>query len=152
MEYKEISDSLAPCGLDCRRCFAHSEGEIKMLSLKLKERLGFFDRAAEKFSGSYPLFKSYPSFKELLFFFTLGDCKGCRKGTCKFPEFNCGIMTCYNQKGMDFCFQCDEFPCDKTNFDVGSKKRWMERMNRMKKIGVEAYYEETLNLPRYRQD
>jgi hypothetical protein len=151
MEYKEILDILAPCGLDCRRCFAHSEGEIKMLSMKLQKHLGSFERAAKAFSTSFPVFINYPQFKNFLTFLAQGDCAGCRKGTCKFPEFNCGVMTCYHQKGVDFCFQCDEFPCDKTNFfDAESKRRWIERMNRMKEIGIKAYYEETKDLSRYR--
>ncbi|MEW6686890.1 MAG: DUF3795 domain-containing protein [Candidatus Edwardsbacteria bacterium] len=111
MEYREVLDFLAPCGLNCRRCFAHSEGEIKMLSARLLECLGSFDKYAEKFSVLLSVLKNYPSFKDLLTFFAQGDCKGCRKGTCRFPEFNCRIMTCYQEKGVDFCFQCDEFPC-----------------------------------------
>jgi hypothetical protein len=150
MNYQKILDDLAPCGLSCRRCFAHFEGQIKVLSLKLKERLGLFDRAAQRFSESFPEFTHYPQFKELLELFSQGDCNGCRKGTCKFPEFNCGIIICYEQKGVNFCFQCEEFPCEKTNFDSASTQRWIERMNRMKEIGVEAYYEETKRSPRYR--
>ena len=147
MEYKNI---LAPRGLNCRRCFAHSEGEIRTLSLKLIDRLGSFEKVAERFFVPFPVFVNYPHFKKLLAFFAQGDCQGCRKGSCKFPEFNCGVMTCYQKKGVDFCFQYDEFPCDKSNFDLASKQRWITRMNWMKEIGVEAFYEETKNLPRYR--
>lgn len=149
MKYKEILNILAPCGLNCRKCFACSEGEIKMHSTKLRELLGSFDRYAERFSELiYPVFKNYPSFKELLAYFTQGDCDGCRSGMCKYP--NCGVIACYQKKGVDFCFQCEEFPCDKTNFDPDLKRRWIQMNNRMKEIGVEAYYQETKDLPRYR--
>lgn len=148
MEYKDILDILAPCGLNCRKCFAYSEGEIRMLSTKLQELLGSFDGYAERFSAFLPVFKNYPSFKELLAYFTQGDCQGCRKGGGRYP--NCGVRTCYQQKGVDFCFQCDEFPCKKTNFDPDLKRRWIEMNNRLKKIGIEAYFEETKDLPRYR--
>lgn len=148
MEYKDILDILAPCGLNCRKCFAHSEGEIRMLTTKLQELLGSFDRYAERFSAFLPLFKNYPSFKELLAYFTQADCNGCRSGTCKYP--NCGVTTCYQQKGVDFCFQCDEFPCEKTNFDTDLRRRWIQMNNRMKEIAVESYFEETKDLPRYR--
>jgi len=53
-------------------------------------------------------------------------------------------------KGVDFCFQCDEFPCEKTNFDPDLKRRWFQMNTRMKEIGVEAYFEETKDLPRYK--
>jgi hypothetical protein len=58
-------------------------------------------------------------------------------------------MRCYKDKGIDFCFQCDEFPCDKTNFDPDLKRRWIQMGSRMKEIGVEAYYAETKDAPRY---
>jgi len=147
VEYKDILDILAPCGLNCHKCFAFSEGEIRMLSTKLQELLGSFDRYAERFSVFLPLFENYPSFKELLIYFTQSDCNGCRAGTCKYP--NCGVIACYQKKGVDFCFQCDEFPCEKTNFDSDLKRRWIQMNNRMKEIGVESYFQETEDLPRY---
>jgi hypothetical protein len=148
MEYKDILDILAPCGLDCRKCFANSEGEIRELATQLEERLGSFDKYAERFSAFLPVFNNYPSFKELLAYFTGGDCDGCRTGTCKWPD--CVVHTCYQQKGVDFCFQCDEFPCEKTNFDPDLERRWIQMNNRMREIGVESYYQETKDLPRYR--
>ncbi|UCH63159.1 MAG: DUF3795 domain-containing protein [Fidelibacterota bacterium] len=148
MEYKEILDILAPCGLNCCKCYAYSVGEIKIHSTKLQELLGSFDKYAERFSAFLPIFKSYPSFKELLQHFTKANCNGCRKGTCIYPD--CGVITCYQNKGVDFCFQCDEFPCEKTNFDLDLKGRWIQMNNRMKEIGIESYYQETNNLPRYR--
>ena len=51
---------------------------------------------------------------------------------------------------MDFCFQCDEFPCHKANFDRHLERRWRQMNERMGEIGVEAYYEESKDLPRYR--
>ncbi len=60
-----------------------------------------------------------------------------------------GVTECYKKKGVDFCFQCDEFPCEKTNFDPHLKARWIKMNNRMKEIGVESYYEETKDLCRY---
>lgn len=149
MKYKEILDILAPCGLNCRKCLFYSNGEIRKHSIKLKELLGSFDKYAERFSGIInPIFKNYSYFKDLLAYFTQADCKGCREGECKYS--NCGVFTCFHQKGVDFCFQCDEFPCEKTNFDLDLKRRWIQMNNRMKEIGVEAYFEKSKNLSRYR--
>ena len=147
MEYTEILDFLAPCGLSCRKCFAYTKGDIAFHSNKLKELLGNFDVYAERFSSFLPDFKDYPSFKKMLTYFAASDCIGCRQGTCKYP--NCGVVDCYKEKRVDFCFQCDDFPCDKTNFDPHLEKRWLQMNTRMKEIGVEAYYEETKDLCRY---
>ena len=148
MQYKEILKDLAPCGLSCRKCFAYAEGEIGRHSQALQKQLGNFDVYAERFSAFLPEFKDYPVFKEMLGYLAQADCKGCREGTCKWPD--CGVHACYKEKGVDFCFQCHEFPCQKTNFDPHLQKRWIAMNNRMKEIGVEAYYEETRALPRYR--
>ena len=148
MEYNEIKNILAPCGLNCTKCMAYIDGEIKLHGQKLKELLGEFDQYAEKFSAFLPVFKNYPQFKEMLDFLTKGDCTGCRSGACKYPD--CGVAKCYQQKGVDFCFQCDEFPCEKSNFDPDLKRRWIQMNRRMKEIGVEAYYDEVKYLPRYR--
>ena len=147
MEYDEILDFLAPCGLNCRKCLANTEGEIAGHSVELQKLLGNFDIYAERFSNFLPVFENYPSFKEMLSHFAEPNCKGCRQGTCAFP--NCGVTECYREKGVDFCFQCDEFPCEKTNFDPHLKARWIKMNNRMKEIGVESYYEETKDLCRY---
>ena len=147
MLYQDILKKLAPCGLNCYKCFANSEGEIRNSSLKLQSLLGSFDIYAERFSSFLPIFKKYPSFKALLTYLTEENCLGCRKGSCLYPD--CGVRDCYKTKNVDFCFQCDEFPCKKTNFDSHLEKRWKQINNRMKKIGIEAYYKETKDIPRY---
>ena len=146
-EYSKILDFLAPCGLSCRKCLGYTKGEIPGHSIELQKLLGNFDVYAERFSVFLPKFKNYPSFKRMLAYLAKPDCDGCRQGACKYP--NCGVVECYEKKGVDFCFQCDEFPCDKTNFDPHLKQRWIKMNNRMKEIGVESYYEETKNLCRY---
>ncbi|MFX1316162.1 MAG: DUF3795 domain-containing protein [Promethearchaeota archaeon] len=147
MEYNDILEILAPCGLNCYKCFANSEGEIRKNSIKLKELLGSFDIYAERFSAFLPVFKNYSSFKELLTYLTNENCNGCRKGSCIFP--NCRVKDCYKEKDVDFCFQCKGFPCEKTNFDEHLKHRWIQMNKRMKEIGVESYYQETKESSRY---
>ena len=142
MEYEDILDDLAPCGLSCRKCFANSRGDIALLSAQLQERLGSFDVYAERFSAFLPAFKDYPPFKELLAYLVQGHCDGCRRGTCLHP-------ICYREQGVDFCFQCDEFPCQETNFDPHLEGRWRQMNERMGEIGVEVCYEESKDLPRY---
>jgi hypothetical protein len=51
-------------------------------------------------------------FKTILDHFAAGQCITCRKGAPCF-EF-CAARTCHKEKGVDFCFQCAEFPCDRT--------------------------------------
>jgi hypothetical protein len=147
MKYNEILERLAPCGLNCAKCMAFANGDIKKHALELKRLLGAFDNYAQRFSHFAPVFENYPSFKKLLDHFAQAGCKGCRHGDCLYPS--CGVAPCYKQKGVDFCFQCDEFPCAKTNFDPNLKARWIKMNYRMKEKGVEAYFAESKKLPRY---
>jgi hypothetical protein len=147
MVYGDILKILAPCGLNCGKCMAYADGEIKKHSVKLRGLLGSFDNYAKRFSKFWPVFENYAQFRDLLEYFTQGECRGCRSGDCKYPD--CGVAKCFKEKGIDFCFRCDEFPCGKSNFDENLEARWITMNRRMKEIGVERYYEETKDLPRY---
>ena len=147
MKEKEILNILAPCGLNCFKCFANADGPIRETSLKLRNHLGSFDIYAERFSSFLPIFKEYSSFKKLLHYLSEENCPGCRNGSCLYPD--CGVRDCYKHKGVDYCSQCDEFPCEKSNFDEHLKRRWIQINKRMKEIGIESYYQETKVDPRY---
>jgi hypothetical protein len=150
MEYREILNRLGPCGLSCEKCFAFKNGKIKHHSKELRKFLGNFDIYAQRFSTllAEPLFKKYPDFKQLLAYFTKVECKGCRKTECQLLQ-SCQVRQCYREKKVDFCFQCNEFPCNKTGFDEHLKKRWITMNQRMKELGIEKYYHETKNKARY---
>ena len=150
MDYEFIKKRLAPCGLHCGKCFAFVDGDIKNNSIRLKESLGSFDIYAQRFVDliNEPLFKKYPDFKELLSYFASTECKGCRKERCKIFK-DCKVKDCHETKGVDFCFQCNEFPCDNTGFDKHLHNRSIDINMRMKEIGVEQYYDEIKDKPRY---
>ena len=109
MEYDDIIKILAPWrGLNCAKCMAFINGDIKKTATELQRLLGAFDSYAERFPASIRFLKIIHPSKKLLAHFTDADCKGCRMGDCVYP--NCGVTTCYRDKGVDFCFQCPEFP------------------------------------------
>jgi hypothetical protein len=145
-----IKTRLSPCGLHCGKCFAFSEGKICRLSNDLKDNLGDFDVFAARFVDllNEPLFLKYPEFKEMLNYFASGVCKGCRKEKCVLFK-NCNVRECSENKQVDFCFQCPEFPCNDTGFDENLQNRWKLANTKMKEYGVEAYYNEIKDKPRY---
>jgi len=61
----------------------------------------------------------------------------------------CGVRPCHKEKMVDFCFQCEDFPCDKTNFDENLHKAWIRINEIIRNEGIEKYYERTLKRPRY---
>jgi hypothetical protein len=150
MSYEEIKAALAPCGLSCEKCFAHVAGDIRKYSRLLKEKLGNFDIYAKGFETllDEPVFKKYTDFKEMLDYFASENCKGCRNEQCKLFN-NCGVRRCHQEKQIDFCYQCEAFPCDRTNFDQYLQKTWARINEKIKKAGIEKYHEDTRNQPRY---
>ena len=150
MNYKDIREITAPCGIDCKKCIAYSDGYVKETSARLTELLGpNFGVHAERFSKFYPAMANYQSFKEMLQFFEDASCPGCRNGHPQFP--NCGVATCPKIESgeADFCFQCDEFPCERPEFHPSLEERWKNKNKRMAEIGVEEFYKETIDEPRY---
>ena len=149
MDYQEVLKHLAPCGLDCGRCADYENSEIKHLSSKLLPLLGNYGRVARIKEGTKPVFQSYAQFEEILSSFTKGICGGCRSENVQCP-ITCAAKTCYKEQGVDFCFQCKQYPCEQQfSSSGGMRKGWIERNNRMKEIGVVAFYEEQNKAPRY---
>lgn len=148
--YEFIKARLAPCGLHCGRCFAFAGGEIQLLSGRLRAALGNFGAYAARFAELLddPLYTSYPNFEAFLDHLATGVCGGCRKERCRLFS-SCGVRPCTEERQMEFCFQCPEFPCDRTGFDEHLYRRHVAINRRMMEIGVERYYEEVADLPRY---
>ena len=140
MSDSSIKATIAPCGLCCETCFAHVNGDIRKLSIQLKERLGNFHLNAKRFVTllEEPIFEKYDDFKQMLDYLAAENCRGCRNEQCKLFK-NCGVRPCHQKMGVDFCHQCDQFPCDRTNFDERLYKGWMAINEIIREKGVETY-------------
>ena len=150
MENREILNRLAPCGLHCGKCFAFANGDIAKHSSELQKSLGNFDIYAQRFVEllNEPAFCKYPEFKEMLSVLAEGTCNGCRKEHCKLFK-SCNVRTCAEKKKVDFCFQCNDFPCDQTGFDDHLYERSVNINIHMREIGIESYFNEVKDKPRY---
>lgn len=147
MEYNDALKHLAPCGVDCVRCADYEHGDIKQLSLNLIQLLDNYGRVARMKAETKPLFNKYSQFAEILTSFSQASCSGCR-GENVLCFIKCTAKTCHKEKSVDFCFQCDEYPCDK-QFANRLREHWKQRNDRMKEIGIIEYYFEQVKLPRY---
>nr|WP_231589999.1 DUF3795 domain-containing protein [Bacteroides acidifaciens] len=107
VEREFIKKRIAPCGLHCGKCFAFTEGDISCHSTELKKSLGNFEVYAQRFVGMLdePVFVKYPDSKEMLDYFSVASCQGCRKEKCKLFK-TCNVRACSEEKEVEFCFQC----------------------------------------------
>ena len=148
MDYQKILETVAPCGLSCEKCFAFSDGEIKAHASALSELLGpNFHEYAKLFVYFNPKFENYPAFRELLEVLSKAYCRGCRADVCLFE--GCQVRSCVKEKGVNFCFECEEFPCKTTGMSGQLYEIWKRNNEMMKDLGVEQYYERTKGLHRY---
>jgi len=87
----EVEELAAPCGLYCGACPIYKAQTDRVLAEKLAPRLGLPIEACA--------------------------CLGCRgqKGRVRvMGEQICETYDCcVNEKGLDFCYQCPDFPCSK---------------------------------------
>ncbi len=85
-----------------------------------------------------PVFASHPEFGTVLAHLAKGACRGCRKEKCKLFA-SCGVRPCAEEREVDFCLQCADFPCDRTGFDEHLCRRHVVINRRMMEVGVERY-------------
>jgi hypothetical protein len=73
-------------------------------------------------------------------------CEGCRGPINAHWSEDCKMMLCAKKKGIQYCFQCGEFPCGILNAfasdGAAHHKKTVENLHRMKQIGVYAWIAE----------
>ena len=93
-EAVELSDKkklVAPCGLYCAEC----------VLFKTKDELDLMEKMVAQGISREKL-----------------PCPGCRPNMGNCPLLECSICEtylCISNRNLDFCFECNEFPCDKLN-------------------------------------
>ena len=116
---------VAPCGLDCFNC------EF------------FEDNVTEELQAKMSQITKLP--KEII------SCKGCSEGNvCLFLKIqgkSCKTLECIKEKGVNYCYECDNFPCDYLMPLADGAANNLHNIKlynlcRMKKIGIDAWIDE----------
>ena len=85
IDYRQMTP---PCGLPCFRCAFYFASKNPKLQVLMSETYAIpMEHAA---------------------------CKGCRNegGKCSHLPMECRLYPCAEDKGIEFCYQCSDFPCD----------------------------------------
>lgn len=71
-------------------------------------------------------------------------CKGCRFGGGWSWWGDCPVRDCTMEKKINFCFQCDEFPCEKLQTEplLDRKKAIIKANEKLKDMKLEKWLEE----------
>lgn len=120
---------VAPCGIDCFNC------EM------------FEDNVTDQFQSYLSEKTNIP--KEMI------RCKGCTEGNIclllKLGGKSCKTADCAREKGVEYCYECDVFPCENLMPIADGAQKYPHNMKlynlcRMKRIGIEAWTEEVGNI------
>ena len=138
----EEKDLIAYCGLYCGDCFAY-KGKVADLARDLRKELrqSRFDRVAESMStySFFEVYKNYQQCYEVLGAMVKFRCKRSCKGGGG-PPF-CKMRQCCQKKGIEGCWQCDEFEtCEKLDFLKPSHEdAHLKNLGKLKKQGVDKF-------------
>ena len=73
-------------------------------------------------------------------------CEGCRGSLNIHWSPECKMMLCARKKGLQYCLECEDFPCTKVNKfssdGASHHKRTIENLKKMKEIGLKAWIAE----------
>jgi menaquinone-dependent protoporphyrinogen oxidase len=116
----------------------YAEGRVRRLAVALAEALEGFETMAPRVADRVPPMRDYDRFTEVLGFFTGAGCAGCRAGGSQLPF--CAARTCFREQGVDFCFQCAEYPCGRNAYPENLARRWRAAGDRMREVGAEEFY------------
>jgi hypothetical protein len=120
----------APCGLDCFNCEIYEKNITEEMKMQFASKI---QKDPEEVS-----------------------CKGCRREKgCKHLRQPCETLKCVEDKGLEFCFECEECPCVKLQPAKEGADRYPHNFKlfnlcRMNAVGVEKWAEEEAKLIRQR--
>ena len=120
----------APCGLDCFNCEIYEENITEEMKVQFALKI---QKNPEEIA-----------------------CRGCRlQNGCRHFGQPCETLKCIEDKGLEFCFECEEFPCVKLQPAKDGSERYphnykLFNLCRMKAVGVEKWAEEEADLIRQR--
>jgi len=142
----EEKELVAYCGLYCGDCFAH-KGVVADLARDLRKELrqAKFNRIAQAMSETpfFAVYKDYPQCYEVLGALGKFRCKKtCRDGGG--PPF-CKIRKCCQKKGIEGCWQCNEFEtCKNLDFlKTSHGEAHLKNLKILKKKGVDSFVKGT---------
>ena len=151
----EILSSVAPCSMFCSTCTGYKNGEISFHAQELLKLLNGYKEFLEKNLKDEYKYKldEFITFEKSLKKYDYPKCGGCRNGGATGCSIKgCFISKCTKEHKVNYCGECDLFPCGKVNNKVFKDtviKKWYDGSMRIQEIGISSYYEEKKNTSHY---
>jgi len=110
---------IGACGIVCDECDIHRAAEdaslAKEIAARFQQRLGT-EVAAEDIR-----------------------CEGCKGARDRHWSPDCWILKCcVDERGLEFCYQCEDFPCPRLAEWASTSPRYTAALERLKKMEGEC--------------
>lgn len=141
MNVTELKKLIGYCGIYCGGCGMYNGRIIAMVARDFKELMESYSYPdwVPKFGG---IDFNFEEFQKGLDYFTREN-SGCYsqvpcKEGCGMPE--CEIKECAKRKGVEYCFECNDFPCEHfSQFGEEWRLAMIEEHERFKKLGMDGW-------------
>lgn len=152
MDKKQILQRVAPCSLMCHTCSAYKDGVISKNANQLLKSLSGMKEFYQRHIPD--MVKRYSDFEGTLRNYGTGICSGCRSNEHNICSIKgCFILHCVTEHGVDFCGECSEFPCEKTNglFEEAVYEQWLSGNQQIKESGIATFWKNNSEKPHYEE-
>jgi hypothetical protein len=130
----EQESLVAYCGLYCGLC--DQKTRVPERAAALLEALHRAD--FEAWGRGYPGFEEFWTLLARLATVQAGAT--CRSGACGAPH--CGIRLCAQERGVQYCPQCADYPCERVRLLGRSEATLLHDGVRLREMGVQAWVSE----------
>ena len=157
MEREALLQYVAPCSLLCYTCSGYKNGGISKCANQLCQYFegyyDFIDAVIPEENRGW--LQEFQTFYDRLVRYADRPCLGCRSDVKSGCIEGCVVPECIREKGIDFCAECPEFPCEKgKRFFAGINnmigKDWENGNRRIIEVGIERYFEEKKDASHYK--
>ena len=112
------SEMIAVCGLECHKCDILKATDDKKIA---QQTVDWFKTELNQ----------EVKLEEV-------RCLGCREDRAGHWSADCWILQCcVDQKGLEYCHQCGEFPCRRLSEWSKTSKRYGQALDRLRRMGGE---------------
>ena len=155
---EEMMNAIGPCSIMCYTCFGYIYGGIREHAACLHELYkGWYEGHVNVYKHDLTKeriekLNRINIFNEMLEgLYNIPGCEGCQ---INFGEHGgcikgCNIPKCTKERGIHFCADCADFPCQKDAVPEGIRKRWLEGNTYIKEHGFEAWFEKNKTIAHY---
>lgn len=123
MDYRNLT---SPCGIDCFNCEIYKDN----ITDEMRKRI-----------------KPYYPNKDISNIY----CEGCKISGCLLMPHECETKECIAKKGLEFCCDCEDFPCNflhpcSDQADKLPQNVKLYNLCRIKTMGFDTWVKETKNI------